>query len=95
MLLMAFHAFLRIGEITIRNKQENHNLIYLEILTLKNFDSGNPYLILKMSNFKHNLSKQPIHLQILSQVKPHFCPVKKMREFLQLRGKVAGPSFLL
>ncbi|CAC5382932.1 unnamed protein product [Mytilus coruscus] len=93
MFLMAFHAFLRIGEITIRNKQENHNLIYLENLTLKNFDSGNPYLVLEMSNFKHNLSKQPVQLQILSQVEPDFCPVKKMREFLELRGKAAGPLF--
>lgn len=93
MFLMAIHAFFRIGEITTRNKQENHNLIYLENLTLKSFDSGNPYLILKMSNLKHNLSKKPVQLQILSQVEPDVCPVKKMREFLELRRKAAGPLF--
>ena len=44
-----------------------------------------------MSHFKHNTSKQPVLLEIKSQAKANYCPVRKLREFLRLRGRSKDP----
>ena len=46
-----------------------------------------------MSHFKHNTSKQPVLLEIKSQANANYCPVRKRREFLRLRGRSKGPLF--
>ena len=57
MFLLAFHAFLRIGEITVRSK-DNVNLIMLEKkITFDHLQSDQPFIVLRMTNFKHNASK--------------------------------------
>ena len=59
MFLLAFHAFLRIGEITIRSK-DTVNLIMLGNITFDHLQSDQPVLVLRMTNFKHNASKQKL-----------------------------------
>ena len=67
MLLLAFHVFLRIGEITVRSK-DNVNLIILKKkITFDHLQSDQQFIVLRMTNFKHNASKQAVTLQIQSK----------------------------
>ena len=44
-----------------------------------------------MSHFKHSTSKQLVLLEIKSQAKANYCPVRKLRAFLRLHGRSKGP----
>jgi hypothetical protein len=90
MLLLACFAFLRIGEITSRSKTYQNLLLFHDV-TLQIYKSGQTTGNLKMSHFKHNTSKQPVLLEIKSQAKANYCPVRKLRELLRLRGRSKGP----
>jgi hypothetical protein len=92
MFLLACFAFLRIGEITSRSKTYQ-NLLLFQDVTLHIYKSGQTTVNLKMSHFKHSTSKQPVLLEIKSQAKANYCPVRKRREFLRLRGRSKGPLF--
>jgi hypothetical protein len=90
--LLACYAFLRIGEITSRSKTYQ-NLLLFQDVTLHIYKSGQTTVNLKMSHLKHSTSKQPVLLEIKSQAKANYCPVRKRREFLRLRGRSKGPLF--
>lgn len=92
MFLLAFHAFLRIGEITVRGK-ENPNLLQLENISVQSSQTKSPTIVVMMSNFKHNASKQTVALHIQSQRHNKFCPVTHFNNFLHLRGGKSGPLF--
>jgi hypothetical protein len=91
MYLLAFYAFLRVGEMTI-NSESNANLLLYKNLSLKDSTQGSS-MILTMTNFKHNLGKNPVQLEIKSQPKCSFCPVQAMLGYLELRGTEDGPLF--
>ena len=80
MFLLACFAFLRIGEITSRSKTYQ-NLLLFQDVTIHIYKSGQTTVNLKMSHFKHSTSKQPVLLEIKSQAKANYCPVRKLREF--------------
>jgi hypothetical protein len=92
MFLLACFAFLRIGEITPRSKTYQ-NLLLFQDVTLHIYKSGPTTVNLKISHFKHSTFKQPVLLEIKSQAKASYCPVRKRREFLRLRGRSNGPLF--
>ena len=92
MFLLACYEFLRVGEITSRSKTYQ-NLLLFQDVTLHIYKSGQTTVNLKMSHFKHNTSKQSALLEIKSQAKANYCPVRKLRAFLRLRGRSKGPLF--
>ena len=75
---LACFAFLRIGEITSRSKTYK-NLLLFQDVTLPIYKSGQTTVNLKISHFKHDTSKQPVLLEIKSQAKANYCPVRKLR----------------
>ena len=78
MFLLAFYAFLRIGEITSRSKTYQNVLLFQDVtLHIYIYISGQTTVNLKMSQFKHNTSKQPALLEIKSLAKANHCPVRK------------------
>jgi len=83
---------LRIGEITSRSKTYQ-NLLLFQDVTLHIYQSGKTTANLKMSHFKHSTSKQPILLEIKSQAKANYRPVRKLKECVRLRGRSKGPFF--
>jgi hypothetical protein len=92
MFLLACYAFLRIGEITSRSKTYQ-NLLLFQDVTLHIYKSGQTTVNLKMSHFKHSTSKQLVLQEIKSQAKANYCPVRKLRKFVRLRGIYKGPLF--
>ena len=55
------------------------NLLLFQDVTLHQYQSGQTTVNLKMSHFKHNTSKQQVLLEIKSQAKANYCPVRKLR----------------
>jgi hypothetical protein len=66
MFLLAFYAFLRIGEITSRSKTY-HNLLMFQDVTLHKYKSSQTTVNLKMLHFKHSTSK---HWKLRVKLKP-------------------------
>ena len=88
MFSLAFHAFLRVGEITVKSKgvKNLHNLSLSQIeisLDLK----------ITFLTFKHSKG-QPVVLTIKRQSYKEFCPVFLLQDYLMQRGLSEGPLFL-
>ena len=91
MYLLAFHAFLRIGEIT-GSKGKMKNSILRENLTFV----GQPEpsaLHLTLINFKHSAGKHTPTFVIKASEQPNLCPVRAMKEYCDLRAHLSGPLF--
>jgi hypothetical protein len=87
MYLLAFHAFLRIGEITVnQSKSSNPNLIQLHQISLSNDQA-----VLTFSAFKHHHGP-PVTLVIQSH-HSSACPVSHLCRYITVRGPSAGPLF--
>lgn len=91
MFIIAFYAFLRVGEITVRS-HSNPNLLLLSNVSFKTIAKAS-CMIITMTNFKHNLGKNPVHLEIKPQPIRKFCPVQIMKSYLKVRGVKDGPLF--
>ena len=87
MFLLAFHAFLRIGEITVHSRNRGDLVIQLGDVTISS--TG---IILVMSHFKHNTSGRPVTLSI-SHTNDGYCPVQALSRFLKDRRPFKGPLF--
>ena len=87
MFLLSFHAFLRIGEITIHSKARHAYVIQVSDVTISNSS-----LTLVMCHFKHNTSGRPVTLSI-SRTHDKYCPVLALSRFLTVRGTVQGPLY--
>lgn len=91
MFIIAFYAFLRVGEITVRSLSKP-NLLLLSNVSFKTTAKAS-CMIITITNFKHNLGKNPVHLEIKSQPFRSFCPVQIMKNYLKVRGAEDGPLF--
>lgn len=60
MIIIAFYAFLRVGEITIRSPS-NPNLLLFSNVSFKTTAKAS-CMIITMTSFKHNLGKYHVHL---------------------------------
>ena len=88
MFLLAFYAFLRIGEITVHSHNKCDSVVQLGDVSIS--DTG---ILLVMSQFKNNTSGRPVTLSIL-QTKYIYCLVHSRSQFLKVRGPaVVSGSF--
>ena len=94
MVMLAFHGFLRIGEISLRPGISSQYVLQrsdLVIVTGRN-TSAKQSLQLTISHAKHQQVNRPVVLQITSQ--PNKCPVATITRYLRIRGTSAGPLFI-
>ena len=91
MFLLAFHAFLRIGEITVRSHKATAHIVQLSDCTIH---SVPPRLGIEISltHFKGNVTRAPFAI-LIPPALPN-CPVEALRKFIQVRGERPGPLFL-
>lgn len=94
MFLLAFHAFLRVGEITVRsNKSLDPNTIRAEDCIVM-FRHGQPSsLNITLRNSKHNQNKT-FHISIPTTNTKN-CPVLAMHNYLKLARPSTGALFQL
>ncbi|KAK3088509.1 hypothetical protein FSP39_020005 [Pinctada imbricata] len=93
MYLLAFHAFLRIGEIT--GTKDNHgNCIRKEnVKILSSPDEQNKHIELTFSTFKHSAGKHIPTIVIKENSIQNLCPVKAICDYCNLRDSKDGPFF--
>lgn len=88
MFSLAFHAFLRIGEITVRPGQHlNPHLILRDQLVVKD-----AFMECKFTSYKHSQG-QPFLLRITPDPASNNCPIQVMSQYLNIRGDLPGPLF--
>lgn len=87
MYLLAFHAFLRIGEIT-GPQPPLGNCLGMNSIHFLFEKSTLPYAVeIQMSHFKHSKGKHiPTLLIQQNLLQENMCPVKSLWEYIQLRG---------
>ena len=86
--LLAFYAFLCIGEI-IPSSQSTTG----DVLQLDQVEVDAAHLTILFRSFKHHHGP-PLTLLVSAQDNPKFCPVRLMKCYLVLRGSQPGPLFV-
>ena len=88
MYLLAFHAFLRIGELAVASTAHCDTVLQVSQLELTSHD-----FTVVFYSYKH-YHGPPVTLAISAHPNSAFCPVMTMRSYLTLRGKSQGPLFI-
>lgn len=92
MYLLAFHAFLRVGEMTV-NTFSCHTLQYNDIAIIPDC-LGHPIKIeITFRSFKSNCNIRPIVLSIEKKQDTSICPVMALVQFVTIRGTNPGHLF--
>ena len=91
MFLLAFAAFLRIGEICPKTAKERNKVVQLDDCT---FSESRDSVTVLIRNCKGNTSKTPFRITIQSNNSGAYCPVKALIDFIALRGLTPGPLFV-
>ena len=89
MILLAYNAMLRVGEITAHSLKANN----LNIIKFQHIHISSKGLIIHMQAFKHSQNNQ-VHIKIPEHQKGPLCPVKALRAFVAVRGQGHGPLFV-
>lgn len=89
---LAFHAYLRVGEMAVTNG--NNTILNLHDVT-KLLNADNQVIAIRVTfrNYKHSYNQSPISLVINRQ--NIFCPVGILMDYLAMRGYHDGPLFVL
>ena len=88
MFALAFYAFLRIGEITIRGK-DRHDA---HLIQKNQIRMQTKHFELKFISYKHSQG-QPFSLSVVEAQGQGPCPVQAMQAYLQVRADRPGPLF--
>ena len=94
MFALAFHGFLRIGEIAPKSHKQEARVIQLSDV---NWQSGRSQAVITIRQFKHSTKQGPQNFIIQKAKKREatICPVRLLRRFLKFRSNSPGPLFML
>ena len=90
MFSIAFHAFLRVGEMAARSSKNVGSIIALEDVAVHRADNK---VIVTLKKFKHSAKQGAQNIVILAGHSKKFCPVRSVSKFLTIRGSKPGPLF--
>ena len=95
MYLLAFHAFLRVGEMTYTSNCKNNLQFDAIQFCFESRNTSRPVAVeLNMKQFKHHIGKSCRKFSIPHNPHNNFlCPVHALWEFCKLRGNNEGPLF--
>ena len=88
MYLLAFHGFLRIGEIVVSSVRKAYVVLQVDQVTVNQSEC-----VIVFHSYKH-YQGHPESLVISPSADADFCPVKYMQRYLALRGSAPGPLFV-
>lgn len=95
MFSLAFHAFLRVGEMAASSKKGAVNVLqFSDVHAPKKISKQ---CVITLQKFKHSGAQGPQNIVLKRQkaADSKFCPVHLMRKYLKKRGKHPGPLFVL
>ncbi|XP_078329270.1 integrase/recombinase xerD homolog isoform X1 [Crassostrea virginica] len=91
--LLAFHAFLRLGEVAVKSSQKSHLVLQRQDVT---FDYNGPQLAavqIIMRKHKTNKDHSPLVISLQSIPNSPYCPVNALFEYLNSAKHTSGPLF--
>ena len=92
MCLLAFYAFLRVGEMTAPIKGACPPIQLCQLTQLVDSTGKIVSLKLTFADYKHNYNRHPFSIIINSQ--PSHCPVESLLVYLKHRGPMPGPLLI-
>ena len=90
MFLLAFNAFARIGEITV--KKNNSNVLQLADISISSNNGKVHSVAVTFHHFKHNLTATP-HTITFGHGPTNSSAVQSLFEYIEMRGHYQGPLF--
>jgi len=87
MLTLAYHALLRVGEMTVNNNKHEH------VLQLSQITLSHDTVVVYFLDFKHSAGKS-FRLQIVKNKNAAIYAVKSLQEYLSIRSNKEGPLFV-
>ncbi len=95
MFILAFHAFLRMGEIACRSSAQRSIVIQLsDVSFIPNNACAVPSKMqIVLRHYKHKSSTDPITLCLNASPDISTCPVRYMKQYMQLISHTDGPLF--
>lgn len=97
MFLVAFHAFLRIGEMVVTQKRITQTILQLQDVVIMADKQGLAKMLhITLTSWKHSKPGQNFMIQIpSSRLGKDVCPVFQIVNYLKLRGKHKGALFCM
>lgn len=92
MFLLAFHAFLRVGEMTTTQNKSSTQIIQVSDVSFSYTQGHVDSMTIIITHFKHN-DLHPFTLYIPIQGEPEFCPVRAIQKYIRLNRHTVGPLF--
>lgn len=89
--LLAFHAFLRLGEITVKSLKSKHQVLQRSDVTFNQSSLSEVQIV--MRDYKTNKHKSPLIISIQACSDSAYCPVRALHNYLQLFQHTSGPLF--
>ncbi|XP_069101839.1 uncharacterized protein [Argopecten irradians] len=84
MFLLAFHAFLRVGEMTSTGLNNQHFLLRKHVVVTGSAGAS-PTLEINFPHFKHTTGPSSTHAVSANVNNPKYCPVLALEEYLSIR----------
>ncbi|XP_076103619.1 uncharacterized protein LOC143072529 isoform X2 [Mytilus galloprovincialis] len=92
MMSLAFHCFLRIGEIAVKNKNENNKVLQLSDISVGYKNQVPINMTVTITFYKHS-DLRPKTILITRNFGNMFCPVKTMMDYIKVAKHKSGPLF--
>lgn len=91
--LLAFNAFLRIGELVVKHRSHVNSVVQREYISFE-FQQGSLSAVsLVLKNFKTNKSKELFQIHLKASTNTDMCPVHSLYQFIQTFQHKSGPLF--
>jgi integrase len=91
--LLAFHAFLRLGEVTVKSLQSPHHVLQRPDVSFEHKDSQLSAVQIIMREYKTNRHHSPLVISLQAIPNSPYCPVSALFEYLQYSKHIRGPLF--
>lgn len=91
--LLAFHAFLRLGEIAVKSLQKPHQVLQRPDVTFEYNDSQLSAVQIIMREYKTNKHHSPLVISLRAIPSSPYCPVNALFEYLNYSKHTSGPLF--
>lgn len=91
--LLAFHAFLRLGEVAAKTLNNSKHVLQRSDVTFQYTGSKLSAVQIIMREYKTNKHHNPLVLSVQAIQGSPFCPVQALFEYLQYSNHSAGPLF--
>ena len=91
--LLAFHAFMRMGELVCTTNSDNGTVIQCQDVAFQKEGDCAVSMDITLRHFKNNKDKRPIYLHLTSNNNSDLCPVQTLCKFCTEFPHTDGPLF--